>query len=79
MRAAIERATKNKSEEWEVEEEKGSSSMSSASNKHMNISNVLFFDIETVSSRKSYTELSPSMQEHRDHKMNYELTKQENA
>lgn len=42
-----------------------------------NVSNILFFDIETVSAQKSYTDLSPAMQEHRDHKMNYELTKAE--
>ena len=39
LRVAIERATKNNSEEGEVGEEKGSSSLSSASDKNMNISN----------------------------------------
>lgn len=44
----------------------------------MKPSNILFFDIETVSDAKSYMDLSPDMQGHRDHKMKYELTKTEN-
>jgi len=44
----------------------------------MNIPNILFFDIETVSGKRSYMDLSPEMQEHRDHKMKYETSKSEN-
>ena len=45
----------------------------------MNNPNILFFDIETVSGVDHYDKLNPSMQEHRDHKMSYELTKPEHT